>query len=88
MPPPDPRERSTATVKLSSGQTYSGMLDKLDDFSISITEASGARHAWEFDAEPGISFEINDPLKTHRELLHQYSDNDMHNILTYLETLK
>jgi cytochrome c oxidase cbb3-type subunit 3 len=87
-PPPDPRELSTATVKLESGQTYSGTVDKIDDFSISITDASGAKHSWEFDAEPGIKVEVTYPLEAHRELLHQYSDADMHNILTYLETLK
>jgi cytochrome c oxidase cbb3-type subunit 3 len=88
MPPPSPRGITTATVKLASGQTFSGALNQIDDFSISITDASGAQHSWEFDAEPGITYEINDPLKGHRDLLKQYSDDDMHNILTYLETLK
>lgn len=88
MPPPNPKEIATATVKLASGQTFTGALNRIDDFSISITDASGAQHSWEFDAEPGISYEINDPLKGHRDLLRQYSDDDMHNILTYLETLK
>ena len=88
MPPPDPRELSTATVKLASGQSYAGVLNKIDDFGISITDVAGAKHSWEFDAEPGITYEINDPLKGHRDLLKQYSDDDMHNILTYLETLK
>ena len=88
MPPPNPAEVSTATVKLASGQTFSGELNQIDDFSISMTDASGAQHSWEFDAEPGITYEIHDPLKGHRDLLKQYSDDDMHNILTYLETLK
>ena len=88
MPPPSPRGMTTAIVKLASGQTLNGVLNKIDDFSISITDVSGAQHSWEFDAEPGITYEINDPLKGHRDLLKQYSDDDMHNILTYLETLK
>jgi mono/diheme cytochrome c family protein len=88
MPPPSPRGVTTVTVKLSSGQTFSGALNNIDDFSISITDASGAKHNWEFEAEPGITYEINDPLKGHRDLLKRYSDDDMHNILTYLETLK
>ncbi|HSS98640.1 MAG TPA: c-type cytochrome [Terriglobales bacterium] len=88
MPPPSARGTTTATVKLASGQTFSGALDKIDDFSISLTDASGTLHSWEFEAEPGITYEINDPLKTHADLLKKYSDDDMHNILTYLETLK
>jgi cytochrome c oxidase cbb3-type subunit III len=88
MPPPSPRATTTATVKLASGQTFTGALNKIDDFSISITDAAGAEHNWEFEAETGITYEINDPLKGHLDLLKQYSDDDMHNILTYLETLK
>jgi len=88
MPPPSPRATATAMVKLGSGQTFSGTLDSIDDFSIAITDASGTRHSWDFEAEPGITYEINDPLKGHLDLLKRYSDDDMHNILTYLETLK
>jgi cytochrome c oxidase cbb3-type subunit 3 len=32
--------------------------------------------------------ELHDPLAAHRELLHKYTDADIHNILAYLETLK
>jgi hypothetical protein len=86
--PINPREQKTATVKLASGQTYSGTVDRIDDFSVSLTDSSGEHHSWLFDAEPGIQVEIHDPLKTHAELLRQYSNADMHNILAYLETLK
>ncbi len=86
--PPDPGERVTAKVKLPSGQAYSGIVVKVDDFSISIIDESGMRRTWTFDNEPEISVETNDPLKAHEDLLHQYTDADMHNILTYLETLK
>ena len=88
MPPRDPREMITATVKLASGQTYSGLLDHRDDFSISVIDATGQRHSWSFDDETEIKVELKDPLKAHRDLLPQYTDEDMHNILAYLETLK
>jgi cytochrome c oxidase cbb3-type subunit 3 len=68
---PDPRESSTATIKLASGQTFSGTLDRIDDFSVSITDASGQHYAWSLENEPGISVVINDPLKTHQDLLPQ-----------------
>lgn len=88
MPPRNPREVSTATIKLSSGQTYSGKLEKISDFNITIVDASGEHRTWSLENEPGITFEINDPLKSHLELLRQYTDADMRNILAYLETLK
>jgi cytochrome c oxidase cbb3-type subunit 3 len=31
---------------------------------------------------------VKDPLIAHRELLTRYTDSDMHNMLSYLETLK
>lgn len=32
--------------------------------------------------------EVNNPLQGHIDLLKQYTNEDMHNILAYLETLK
>ena len=87
-PPPDPRAEKTVTVKLPSGQTYSGALNHLDDFSVSLTDDSGAHHSWVFNEEPGIDVQVHDPLKAHQELLSQYTNADMHNVLAYLETLK
>ncbi|HZQ53085.1 MAG TPA: c-type cytochrome [Bryobacteraceae bacterium] len=87
-PPPDPRAEKTVTVKLPSGQTYEGTLDRIDDFSVSLTDSSGQHHTWLFDEEKGMDVDVHDPLKTHAELLRQYTDADMHNILAYLETLK
>ena len=85
---PDPRAEKTVTVTLASGQTYSGKLDRIDDFSVALTDQSGQYHSWLFDAEPGIKVQVNNPLAAHAELLKQYTDADMHNILAYLETFK
>lgn len=86
--PPDPREQKTVSVKLPSGQSYSGKLDKIDDFSVALTASNGEHHSWIFDEDKGIEVQVTDPLKQHAELLHQYTDADMHNILAYLETMK
>ncbi len=88
MPPRDPRELTTATVKLASGKTYSGFVERMDDFLIMITDSERHHYSWTFDDEPGITIELKDPLKAHRDLLPLYTDEDMHNILAYLETLK
>jgi mono/diheme cytochrome c family protein len=87
-PPPDPRGEKTVTVTLASGQTYNGKLERIDDFSVALSEPSGVYHSWLFDAEKGIHVEVHDPLAKHLELLKQYTNEDMHNILAYLETLK
>ncbi len=87
-PPPDPKSEKSVTVTLPSGQSYTGKLDHIDDFSVSLTEPSGEHHSWLFDEEKGIKVDVHDPLKAHAELLSQYSNADMHNVLAYLETLK
>ena len=87
-PPPDPRALKHVTVKLPSGETYSGVLVHLDDFSVALKDDAGAYRSWVYDDVPGIHVEVHDPLEQHLKLLRQYSDADMHNILAYLETLK
>jgi len=87
-PPPDPRAEKTVSVTLSSGQSYTGKLDHMDDFSVALTDSSGEHHSWLFDEEKGMQVKVTDPLESHAELLKQYSNADMHNILAYLETLK
>lgn len=87
-PPPDPKALPTATVTLPSGQTYSGVVDHLDDFTINIVDSSGKHHAWPIDEGSGTRVELHDPLKGHEDLLKKYTDADMHNVLAYLETLK
>jgi small nuclear ribonucleoprotein (snRNP)-like protein len=73
------------TVTLASGQTIAGTLKRLDDFDVSLYDAEGVYHSYPRDR---VKVDIPDPLKGHRELLVKYSDDDMHNVLAYLVTLK
>jgi mono/diheme cytochrome c family protein len=86
--PPDPRAQSTVSVTLASGQTFTGKLDRIDDFSVSLTDQAGEHRSWLLESSPGIKVEVTNPLQTHIDMLKQYTDADMHNILAYLETLK
>ncbi len=87
-PPPDPKSLTTVDVTLSSGKSVSGVLEHVDDFSLSLIDPSGARQAFALDGPNPPKFTIHDPLEGHEKLLKQYTDADMHNILAYLETLK
>jgi cytochrome c oxidase cbb3-type subunit III len=87
-PPPDPRAEITVKVTLASGQSYEGRLDHIDDFSVGLVEPSGEYHSWLFDAEKGIKVDVHNPLQAHADMLPEYTNADMHNILAYLETLK
>ncbi len=82
---PSEAPATKVTVTLQSGGAISGTLKRIDDFTVSIYDSSGVFHSWPRDS---VKVDIHDPLRAHRELLDQYSDADMHNLLAYLVTLK
>jgi mono/diheme cytochrome c family protein len=82
------RARETAVVTLPTGKTYSGVLNQLDDFSVTVTDQAGLKHTFPLTEENGPKVEVHDPLAAHLELLKKYSNADMHNLLAYLVTLK
>ncbi|MBV9771052.1 MAG: c-type cytochrome [Bryobacterales bacterium] len=81
-----PHPGAQATVTLASGKSFSGTLDYLDDFNVALRDASGEYHSFSRDAR--LKVDIRDPLAAHAELLKQYTDADMHNLLAYLVTLQ
>jgi len=75
------------TVTTGSGQTFTGTLDFIDDFTVSLHDAKGQFHSFTRDGDtPSIS--ITDPTQAHSDLLRRYSDSDIHNLTAYLVTLK
>jgi mono/diheme cytochrome c family protein len=87
-PPPDPRAQTTVTVTLPSGESVSGALVHIDDFSVALRDSNHEYHSWSLGAGSGITVKIHNPLEGHIDLLPQYTNADMHNILAYLETMK
>jgi cytochrome c oxidase cbb3-type subunit III len=73
------------TVRLESGEEIAGTLDHLDEFTVAMHDASGWYRS--FDREK-VKVEVQDPRAAHDALLSKYTDDDMHNVLAYLETLK
>jgi cytochrome c oxidase cbb3-type subunit 3 len=77
----------TVKVTLPGGESFSGTLDRIDDFSVSLRDPSGQFRSFAREGDtPKV--EVHDPLKAHADLLRQYSDADIHNITAYLVTLK
>ena len=86
-PTPSARSTVTVTVTLPSGQSFSGPLERIDDFNVSMRDSSGDYHSFTRDgATPKV--EVHDPLKAHLDLLSKYTDADIHNVTAYLVTLK
>lgn len=77
----------TATVTLPSGETVSGRLEHIDDFSVSLIDAAEDHRSFSRDGDiPKV--DLHDPLEGHTELLKKYTDSDIHNLTAYLLTLK
>lgn len=80
--PPAPTK---VTVHLPSGEEMSGTLDHIDEFTVSLHDSSGWYHSY---SRESVKVDVHDPRAAHAELLPKYTDDDMHNLLAYLETLK
>jgi cytochrome c oxidase cbb3-type subunit 3 len=84
---PTARNAIQVKVTLPSGETESGRLERVDDFSVSLRDASGKYHSFLRTGNvPKV--EITDPLRAHVELLPKYTDAEIHNMTAYLVTLK
>jgi cytochrome c oxidase cbb3-type subunit 3 len=64
-----------------------GTLDRIDDFTVSLTTADGTRRSFR-TAGNTPNVEVHDPLQPHRDLLKSYKDADIHNVTAFLVTLK
>ena len=80
--PPVP---SKVTVKLASGEQVSGTPIHLDEFTVTMHDAAGTYRSF---SREDATVEVQDPRAQHEALLPLYTDEQMHNVLAYLETLK
>ena len=74
------------TVKLPTGKIYTGDLVRIDDFTVALRGKSGEYRS--FNRTAGTKVTTVDPFAVHTDLLDKYTDADMHNLTTYLSTLK
>ena len=75
------------TVTLESGETVTGPLNYIDDFTVSLYDSNNQFHSYTRNGDsPKIT--VVDPLKTHNDMLRKYTDADIHNMTAYLVTLK
>ena len=74
----------TVAVTLPSGQTVTGKLAYRDEFTIGLIDPSGWYRSWPVTQ---VKFTVTDPLEAHIAQLGKYTDEDIHNVLAYLQTL-
>jgi cytochrome c oxidase cbb3-type subunit 3 len=76
----------TAMVKTPDGATITGRVTQVSDFRVTLVDAAGQTHVIERDH--GLEVEIKDPLAAHQEMIMTLTNEAMHNVTAYLETLK
>ena len=76
---------ATVAVTLPSGEKITGTLAYRDEFTIALTDESGRYRSW---SAGQVVFTVTNPLDAHADQLGKYSDEDMHNVLAFLHTLR
>lgn len=78
---------TTVTVSLPSGENVEGKLTQLTAFEVALTEPDGTHRSFLRNGEvPKVV--VHYPLQWHRDMLPKWNDVDIHNLTSYLVTLK
>jgi cytochrome c oxidase cbb3-type subunit 3 len=76
---------SRVTVTLPSGKKLSGTLAYLDEFTVGLRDSDGTYHSW---AVRNVKYAVDSPVNAHVDLFSKYTDDDIHNLMAYLQTLR
>ncbi len=77
--------RATVAVALPSGEKVAGTLAYQDEFTIGLRDSQGTYRSWRVDR---VTFAVDAPAEAHVEQFPKYTDDDVHNLMAYLQTLK
>ena len=78
-------KHAVAVVTLPSGEQIKGPLVHADDFEVALRDGSGWYRSF---ARDRVKVELQDPLAAHRELLGKLTQQQMHDLFAYLNSLK
>jgi cytochrome c oxidase cbb3-type subunit 3 len=77
--------KAKVTVTLPSGESMTGELAYQDEFVIGLRDGAHKYHSW---PTAKVKFKIDAPAEAHAEQLAKYTDDDIHNLMAYLQTLR
>ncbi len=77
--------KSKVTVTLASGERISGTLAYLDEFTVALRDGAGTYRSW---ATSRVKYKVDSSVDAHVELFSKYTDDDIHNLMAYLQTLR
>lgn len=77
--------KSKVTVTLASGQAVTGTLRYLDEFTVALTDATGSYRSWRIE---DVQYHVDSPVDAHVELFSKYTDDDVHDLMAFIQTLR
>ena len=77
--------KSHVTVTLPTGQQITGLLAYRDEFTIGLRDNNRVYHSWPVRR---IQFTVDSPVDAHVDLFRKYTDDDIHNLMAYVQTLR
>jgi cytochrome c oxidase cbb3-type subunit 3 len=87
-PPMTTRRETTVLVTLPNGEKYEGRLERIDEFTVTLTQADGTPRSFRRTSDDVPKVDVRDPLAGHRSLLPVYTDKDIHDVTAYLASLR
>ena len=73
------------SVTLASGENVTGQREYQDEFTVALRDAGGKYRSF---AASKVRVEADDPAQAHVAMLPQYTDGNLHDLMTYLLTLQ
>lgn len=77
--------KSKVVVTLASGETVSGTLAYLDEFTVGLVDDAGSYRSWRTG---DVHYKVDAPADAHADLFPKYTDADVHNLMAYIQTLR
>ncbi|HEY6372210.1 MAG TPA: c-type cytochrome [Candidatus Sulfotelmatobacter sp.] len=77
--------KSKVSVTPASGQTITGTLGYLDEFTVGLIDSTGTYRSWR---TRDVQYKVDAALDAHVEQFPKYTDADVHNLMAYLQTLR
>lgn len=77
--------KSTLTVTLPDGKRISGTLAYIDEFTVALRDHDGVYRSWSTNR---VKYTVDSPVDAHVAQFPKYTDDDIHNLMAYMQTLK
>jgi cytochrome c oxidase cbb3-type subunit 3 len=77
--------KSKVTVTPASGEAITGTVAYLDEFTVALIDSTGSYRSWRTS---DVQYKVDAPVNAHVELFPKYTDDDIHSLMAYLQTLR